>query len=100
MTNLINIEKIFDKMPQDIQELIYKKIVYTQPTKLLEQIRARVRMQNFLIKYPAVFKSLYITKFYIPTKKTSQNIKELIYKQIVYTQPKELLEQIRSRGRM
>lgn len=45
MTTLTNekstIETVFDNVPEDIQDMIYSKIVYPQPKELLQEIHTR-----------------------------------------------------------
>ena len=45
MTTLTNekstIETVFDNVPEDIQDMIYSKIVYLQPKELLQEIHTR-----------------------------------------------------------
>jgi hypothetical protein len=69
-TNKTTIEKLFDESPEDIQFLILSKIVYSQPEKLLEQIRTREKLKNgLLLKYPSIFKSIYCRKYVIFSSK-------------------------------
>jgi len=42
------IENEFDKIPKDIQDMIYNKIVYPQPQKLLQEIKTRGIIYNIL----------------------------------------------------
>ena len=70
---MTTIEKLFDESPEDIQMLILSKIVYTQPKKLLEDIRNREALRTGLLsRYTFIFKSIYCRKYvYSPTKKSS-----------------------------
>ena len=70
---MTTIEKLFDEFPEDIQLLILSKIVYTQPKKLLEDIRTREELRTGLLStYTFIFKSIYCRKYvYSPTKKSS-----------------------------
>jgi hypothetical protein len=34
-------EKLFDNMPDDIKDMVYEKVLYTQPKEMLVEIRKR-----------------------------------------------------------
>lgn len=52
MDTIINqkstIETVFDNAPEDIQNMIYTKIIYPQPKELLQEIRIRGVLYNIL----------------------------------------------------
>ena len=52
MTTLTNeqstIETVFDNAPEDIQDMIYSKIVYPQPKELLQEIHTRCVIYSIL----------------------------------------------------
>ena len=61
---MTTIEKLFDEFPEDIQMLILSKIVYTQPEKLLEDIRTREALRTGLLsRYTFIFKTIYCRKY-------------------------------------
>jgi len=42
-------EKLFDNMPDDIKDMVYEKVLYTQPKELLEEIRKRQAYYGMLV---------------------------------------------------
>lgn len=43
--------EILDKLPEDIQYIIYNKIIYPQPADLLAEIRSRYAIYNILCTF-------------------------------------------------
>jgi thiamine pyrophosphokinase len=42
-------EKLFDNMPDDIKDMVYEKVLYTQPKELLAEIRKRDTFYSMLV---------------------------------------------------